>query len=98
MLRAQPEQDDASRIHVDRHDRGAARHQLLAFQPSGRDDVRVRISRDDRRALGDEPFRQREERTVVVEPVRLRRHAVANRVRRIDLHAQDRAGREMLIA
>src|SRR5262249_9325262 len=51
VLRAQAEQDDLSRVHVDRDDSGAAGHEILALQPAGRDHVAVRIPGHDAGAL-----------------------------------------------
>ena len=81
MLRAQAEQHDPARVHVDRHDRGAAGHQLFAFQPARRDDVRCSDSARRRSSSATmKPFDQAEERAVVVEAVGVGGHAVADRV------------------
>jgi hypothetical protein len=98
VLRAQPEQHDAARVHVDRDDRGAAGHQFLALQPSRGDDVGVGIARHDARLLRREPFDQREERAVDVETVGRRGDAVAERMLAVDLEPENGAGREVLIA
>src|SRR5207244_4766111 len=63
-----------------------------------REHVGVRISRDDIRAQRRKAFDDAEKGAVDVEAVRLRGHAVPERVRRVDLYAENRAGGEMLLA
>src|SRR5581483_11764587 len=97
VLRTEPEEHHVSRIHVDRHDGGPAGHQFLALQPPGGEHAGVRIPCDDARFLRRKSFDQREERAVDVEPVCVRRDAVAERVGRINFEPQDRAGSEVLV-
>src|SRR5438034_649736 len=98
MLRAQTEQHDAARLHINRHDRRAPRHQFIPFQPARSEHARVRVTRDYRRAMRIEAFNQRIERAVVIETVSARGHAEAYRMRLVNFDLQNTAGREVLIA